>query len=275
MSTEMRAVITGAGSGLGRALALDVARRGGRVVVADIDEVGAAETARLVERAGGEAHAMACDVSDAAQVERLAADATERLGEIDLLVNNAGVAVGGAFEEISLDDWGWIVGINLWGVVHGCRAFLPAMKARGRGHVINIASAAGLVSMPGMSPYNATKAAVVALSETLHGECKAHGVQVSVVCPTFFATNIARSARGSRGAERLLGAIQKRMENVRVQASDVARAAIDGALAGDLYILPMRDGRMMWRLERAVPDLFYKGLGPWLSSRLGRMQSRG
>lgn len=271
MSSEMRAVITGAGGGLGRALALDVARRGGRVVVADIDEAGATETAHLVERAGAEAQVMLCDVSDAAQVEELAADATAWLGEVDLLVNNAGVAVGGSFEEIPLEDWSWIVGINLWGVVHGCRAFLPAMKARGRGHVINVASAAGLVSMPGMSPYNTTKAAVVALSETLHGECKARGVNVSVLCPTFFATNIARSARGSRGAEHLLGAIQKRMESTRIQAPEVARAAIDGVLAGDLYVLPMRDGRIMWRLQRAVPEQFYKGLGGWLSSRLARM----
>lgn len=262
MSKELKAVITGGGSGLGRALALDIARRGGRSVIADVDEAGLAETAALVERAGSRAYAEPCDVTVPEQVSQLAARAVEHLGEVDLLANNAGVAAGGPFEDISLEHWEWIMGVNLWGVIHGCRAFLPAMKARGRGYVLNVASAAGLVSFPWLSPYNVTKAGVVALSETLHGEYKKHGVNVSVLCPTFFTTNIARSARGpGQAGNRLQRSVERRMKRSKLQAPEVARMAIDGVLAGQLHLVPMRDGRMMWRIERAVPQLFYGILG--------------
>ncbi|ACY17848.1 SDR family NAD(P)-dependent oxidoreductase [Haliangium ochraceum] len=263
MSDSLNSVITGAGSGLGRALALEIARRGGRVVVSDIDEASADETRVLVERAGSKALALRCDVTDAADVDRLSEEATTWLGEVDFVANNAGVALSGPFSELSLDDWKWIVDINLWGVVHGCRSFLPAMKARGRGYVLNVASMAGLVSVPTLAPYNATKAAVVALSESLYGEYQRHGVQVSVLCPTFFATNIANTGRGVVN-ERAKARVAKLMHRSRVQAPEVALAAVEGALAGDLYILPMSDGRQMWRLQRLMPTRFYS----WLMRRL-------
>ncbi|GAB4510898.1 MAG: SDR family NAD(P)-dependent oxidoreductase [Haliangiales bacterium] len=262
MANALNAVITGGGSGLGRALCLDVASRGGRVVVADIDEVGAAETARQVTSAGGEAHVLRCDVRSPDEVEDLAERARELLGDIDLVANNAGVAVSDEFEDISLDDWRWIVDINLWGVIHGCRAFLPAMKARGRGYVLNVASMAGLLSMPRASPYNTTKAAVVALSETLHGEYRKHGVNVSVLCPTFFRTNIVE--RGRIASDDARAGATKAMNRSRVQAPGVARAALDGVLSGQLYVLPMRDGRVMWRMQRFSPERFYR----WLTGRL-------
>jgi NAD(P)-dependent dehydrogenase (short-subunit alcohol dehydrogenase family) len=257
MQRELRAVITGGGSGLGRALALDIAGRGGQVVVADIDEVGATETAHQVERAGGEAHVVRCDVGDPADVDRLAEKARSLLGEVDFLANNAGVSVSGPFEQITSEDWEWIVNINLWGVVNGCRSFLPAMRARGRGLVLNVASLAGLVSTPKMAPYNLTKASVVALSETLYGEYRAHGVHVGVLCPAFFATRILESGRGMVHPQ-VRERVEEMMRRSRLQAPDVARIAVDGMLRGQLYIVPMRQGRVLWRLQRLWPQGFYR-----------------
>jgi NAD(P)-dependent dehydrogenase (short-subunit alcohol dehydrogenase family) len=257
MQRQLRAVITGGGSGLGRALALDIAGRGGQVVVADIDEVGATETAQQVERAGGEAHVVRCDVGDAAQVDRLAEEARALLGEIDFVANNAGVSVSGQFEQITRTDWEWIVRINQWGVINGCRAFLPEMRARGRGYMLNVASLAGLVSTPNMAPYNLTKAAVVALSETLHGEYRPFGVHVGVLCPAFFVTRILENGRGI-----LLPQVREQIEGFMrrspLQAPEVARLAVDGMLRGELYIVPMRQGRVLWRLQRLWPHGFYR-----------------
>ena len=126
--------------------------------------------------------------------EALAAEADRAFGGTDLVVNNAGVAVGGPVGAVPLDDWKWIFGVNLWGVIYGCHVFVPRFKAQGHGHVINVASAAGLLSAPEMGPYNVTKAGVVALSETLAAELSGTGVGVTVLCPTFFRTNILASS---------------------------------------------------------------------------------
>jgi len=267
MTALLRAVITGGGSGLGRALALDIARRGGRVVIADIDRDGADATASQVSDRGAEAHVIECDVRDRDAVHELAARAEERLGSVDLLANNAGVAVSGPFEQVSQEDWQWIMDINLWGVIYGCQAFYPRMKDRGRGFIINVASAAGLLCAPMMAPYNVTKSGVVALSETLHVEGKSFGVNVSVLCPTFFTTNIHRSGRSTMQQE--TGSwVEEAMRKSKIQAPDVARIVIDAVLAGHLYCVPMRNGRMMWRLKRLVPEIFHSLLGPRMLRRM-------
>ena len=263
------AVVTGAGSGLGRAFCEELGARGARVIVSDIDEVGAAETAERVRAAGGEARVVRCDVADPAAVDALAADARAWLGDVDLIVNNAGVAVAGRFDTIALDDWRWIMGINLWGVVHGCRAFVPAMRARKRGFVINVASAAGLLATPKMAPYNVTKAGVVALSETLHAEVARDGVHVSVLCPTFFRTNIGRSSRGDVDG-RMRDLMEKLMARSRLQAPEVARAALAGVEKNQLYVVPMADGRALWRLKRLAPERFYQLVGGRVMKMLGR-----
>ena len=269
MREPLRAVVTGAGSGLGRALALEIASRGGRVVAADIDEAGAAETVQQIQRTGGEAHAVRCDVGEAAQVDHLAETARSLLGEIDFVANNAGVAVSGRFAELGIEDWEWIMRVNLWGVIHGCRAFLPAMQARGRGYVLNVASLAGLMSAPHMSPYNVTKSAVVALSETLYGEYRKHGVHVGALCPSFFVTKILESGRG-KPDPRLLQRASAFMRKSSVQAAEVARAAVDGMLDVQLYIVPMRDARVLWRMQRFWPNGFYRLLTGKLLSMLDR-----
>lgn len=265
----VRAVVTGAGSGLGRAFCLEIARRGGRVVASDIDVAAAQETAQMVERLGCRAVAVACDVAAREQVEALARDTAATLGGCDLLINNAGVATGGPIDGIPLDDWQWIMGINLWGVIHGCQFFLPHMRAQGGGHVINVASSAGLLCAPSMGPYNVTKAGVIALSETMAAELKPAGIGVTVLCPTFFRTKIAESSR-HHGDTRELGRIHKLMDRAKLQAPEVARFALDAAAAGTLYALPHQDGAWLWRLKRLAPERFYQQVLPQVLARFMR-----
>ncbi|MFO0601865.1 MAG: SDR family NAD(P)-dependent oxidoreductase [Polyangiales bacterium] len=243
-------VVTGAASGLGRAFCLELARRGGRVVVSDVNEPGARETAAML--GGAEAHVFRCDVSKRDEVEALAAFAEDKLGAVDLLVNNAGVAVSGEIGAIPDADWQWIVGINLWGPVYGCEVFVPGMKRRGRGHVINVASLAGIANAARMGPYNVTKAGVIALSETLHGELRGTGVGVSVLCPSFFPTNIMHNGRG--GSDREHTMVAKLMAKSPVTAEDVARIALDAAARGQLHVLPHVEGRWLWRMRRLAPQ---------------------
>jgi NAD(P)-dependent dehydrogenase (short-subunit alcohol dehydrogenase family) len=264
LPAKLRAVVTGAGSGLGRAFCTQLARRGARVVAADVDL--AAAEATVAQLAGAEARAIRCDVAQPEAVRALAEQAEQWLGGVDLLVNNAGVAVSGPVGEIPLADWSWIVGVNLWGVVHGCHEFVPRFRRQGHGHVLNVASAAGLLSLPQMAPYNATKAAVVALSETLHGELAGSNVGVTVLCPTFFRTNIVASARGASTHERQLA--EWMMARSKYTADDVARLALEGADRGQLYVVPHADGRWLWRLQRASPRGFYA-----LLPRLMNLQS--
>jgi NAD(P)-dependent dehydrogenase (short-subunit alcohol dehydrogenase family) len=263
-----RAVVTGAASGLGRALAVELAREKGAVVVADVDIAGAEATCELVREAGGEAHAVRCDVARLDDVEALLSESERRLGAIDLLVNNAGVAVAGKTGEVPMGDWEWVVGINLWGVIYGCHVFVPYFRGRHVGHVINVASAAGLLSGPEMAPYNVTKAGVVAMSETLAAELKDSGVGVTVLCPMFFRTNIHRSARSS--VEDTEERVEKLMDRTKIQAPEVARVALAAARADRLYAVPHPSGRFLWRVKRALPELFHGGLVPFgsrLSSR--------
>ena len=257
--TPLRAVITGAGSGLGRAMALDLAGRGASVLVSDIVLSSAEETAELVRAKGARSEGVRCDVTDRDEVFALVNEAEMRLGGIDLIANNAGVAVGGPFEEISIEDWRWAVDINLWGVVYGCQAAIPRMRAQGHGYIVNVASAAGLLAPPSMSAYNVTKAGVVSLSETLYAEYKTQGIHVSVVCPTFFRTNIIGAMRGATTKKEDAQVIRW-MERSKVQAPGVAGAAIDSVRDGKLYVQPMREGRIAWRLKRTAPQRFYDSM---------------
>jgi NAD(P)-dependent dehydrogenase (short-subunit alcohol dehydrogenase family) len=263
---EPRAVVTGAGSGLGRAFCLELAARRARILAVDIDLASAEETARLVQGAGGTAVARRADVADFAQVEALAGAVEEAFGGADLVINNAGVAVGGAVGQVPLDEWRWIVGINLWGVIYGCHVFVPRFKTRGSGHIINVASAAGLVSLPDMGPYNVTKSGVVALSETLHVELAGTGVGVTVLCPTFFKTNIARAAHTYADVE--TSEVERMMDRAKLQAPDVARYALATADRGELFAVPHADGRWTWRTKRLAPELFQGKLLPRVAKSL-------
>jgi NAD(P)-dependent dehydrogenase (short-subunit alcohol dehydrogenase family) len=269
----VRAVVTGAGSGLGRAFCDVLAARGARIVVSDIDLAAAEETVRRVRAAGGEAVARRADVAKLEEVEALAQLADEAFGGADLIVNNAGVAVGGEFADVPIEDWRWIVDINLMGVVHGCKTFVPRFLKQGSGAIINVASAAGLIHAPSMSAYNATKAAVVALSETLFAELADKNVGVTVLCPTFFKTNIGKSARGSD--ERMKGYVEKLMAKSKLQAPDVAAFAIEELERGRLWAVPMADGRWLWRAKRFSPAPVYPQLIRRISKVLRKQAERG
>jgi len=250
----MRAIVTGAGSGLGAALCDLLAARGAQVIAADIDLATARATA---ERCGPGVHAVHCDVADLGAVERLAGEADRLLGGVDLLVNNAGVAVVGQVGAVPIADWRWVIDVNLWGVIYGCHVFAPRLRAQRSGHILNVASAAGLIAMPTMAPYNVTKAAVVALSETMYADLAGDGVGVSVLCPSFFPTNLTRSARTSTD-EKLHRAAMRLVEHGSWTAEEIARAALAGVEAGRLHITPQFDLRVAWRFKRLAPGVFQR-----------------
>ncbi|HEU5038960.1 MAG TPA: SDR family NAD(P)-dependent oxidoreductase [Nocardioides sp.] len=192
--------ITGAGSGIGRALALNLARQGALLAISDVDDDGLAETVDLVKGAGvREVRSDHLDVAERDAFAAYAASVADQFGRVNVVVNNAGVALAGNFEDLEYADMDWIMGINYWGVVHGTREFLPHLIASGDGHVVNISSLFGLVSMPGQSMYNAAKYAVRGMSEALREEMLVarHPVGVTVVHPGGIKTAIARNARVS------------------------------------------------------------------------------
>ncbi|MEM9192662.1 MAG: SDR family NAD(P)-dependent oxidoreductase [Myxococcota bacterium] len=265
--SHTRAVVTGGGNGLGRAFCQKLAEEGARIVVSDIDMPAAEDTAAMVRRSGGEAQVVRCDVRDVDEVAALEEAARGWFGDTDLLINNAGVAVAGPIGTVSIEDWRWVVDINLWGVIHGCHVFVPSMRSRGEGYVLNVASAAGLLNPPDMGPYNVTKAAVVGLSETLAAEAKNDGIHVTVLCPTFFQTGIMDNSRGPMDPKGAAVA-RKLMARSKIQAPEVATAGLDAVAAGRLYCVPMVDGRSLWRIKRAIPNRFGEVTSKLLQSRL-------
>ena len=260
ISSQACAVVTGAGSGIGRAFALEIAARGGRVVCSDIRLETARETADNIIAGGGEALAVQCDVSELKSVEALAVEAEQWLGgPVDLVINNAGVGAGGKpVGEIPMEDWRWVLGANLWGVVHGCHVFAPRLRALKRGGIVNVCSTASFAAAPMMGPYNVSKAAVLALSETLAAELSGSGVAISALCPTFVQTNITRDGRISGKSTQLA---DKLMRWTGISAGRVARTTLDALDRGQLYVLPQLDARLIWRLKRYVPAGYARGLG--------------
>lgn len=254
------AVVTGAGSGIGRAFAIELAKRGGRVVCADLDERTAKETVVHIEKRGGSALAVACDVADEGQVRDLATSAEAWLGcPPDLVINNAGIGAGGRpVGEAPLADWHRTLGVNLWGVIHGCHVFVPSLRERGRGGVINVASAAGFTAAPGMAAYNVTKAGVVSLSETLAAEFAGTDVAVTVLCPTFVRTNIFGGDLIDPAAARFALRIAK---VAGFSPERVARMTLDAHDRGRLYVMPQLDAKALWRLKRLAPAQYARVAG--------------
>ncbi|HVU03894.1 MAG TPA: SDR family NAD(P)-dependent oxidoreductase [Polyangiaceae bacterium] len=199
------ALVTGAASGIGFALADRFASVGMKVVLCDVEDAALAAAEKSLKAKGAPVLAVKCDVSKANEVESLAERAYEKFGGVHVLCNNAGVGIGGLSWQHSLEDWQWVMGVNLWGVIHGIRTFVPRMLAQGtEGHVVNTASVAGLISSPYMGIYQATKHAVVTLTESLKMELDLSGgkISASVVCPGFVATKISDAERNRPGALR-------------------------------------------------------------------------
>jgi len=245
-----RVLITGAASGLGLALVHAMAERGCRVLGTDI-HTETPETLKGLEGVSYQRLDVTQDVDWATAHDWV----VEHWDGLDYLFNNAGVAAGGRIELTEMDQWQWIVDINLLGVVRGCRTFAPMLKAQRGGHIVNTASAAGLVHPPRMSEYNAVKAGVVALSETLLHELRPSDVRVSVVCPTFFKTNLTESLRGKDEAAQRSAA--KLINRSKVTAADIAAEVIEGVEKGRHLILTDRDGKIAYAAKRFVRPLYY------------------
>lgn len=260
-TADARAVVTGAGSGIGRSFALELARRGGQVICADIDTDRAAETVALIDGLGrGSGHAVHCDVSDRSSIDLLAKRAEEVFGgPPTLVVNNAGVGIGGKpVGAIGFEDWEWALGINLWGVVYGCEVFTPILRRAGRGGIVNVASAAGFAAAPSMAAYNVSKAGVMSLSETLAAELSGTDIAVTVLCPTFVKTNVFTDGRITPGSADLS---QRLARLTGVSPDSVAVRTLDAHDRGRLYVVPQLDATVIWHLKRHFPALYAHGAG--------------
>jgi NAD(P)-dependent dehydrogenase (short-subunit alcohol dehydrogenase family) len=256
MTMARIAIVTGGGSGIGEALAHALTARGDTVVVADIDGAAA-------ERVAGEIHGTAAkvDVRDAAAVQALVDDTVAAHGRLDLIFNNAGIGIGGDVLELTVAHWDRIIDVNLRGVVHGVQAAYPIMAQQRSGHIVNTASIAGLIAAPYLTPYVATKHAVVGLSMALRGEAKAHNVGVTVVCPGWTDTAILDST----GPDDLPKPASTPEGGVRESAEKMGKLYSPAALAQDVLnaidknkamVVTPRKFRVMWRLQRLSPTGF-------------------
>ena len=259
-SQQAYAVVTGAGSGIGQSFAMELGKRGGTVVCADINLAAAEKTVLLLAELGAKGFAVACDVGQAEQVAELAEQAEQLMQHpVTLVINNAGVGLGGKFDELSLEDWQWVTNVNLWGVIHGCHYFVPKFKKLGYGAIINVASAAGYTAAPEMTAYNVTKSGVLALSETLSSELKKANIKVNVLCPTLVPTNIIKNGRIP---SRYSGLADHALMNFAMTTSDsVAKLTLNRLDQGKLYTIPQLDAKLFWLMKRASPTLYAKLLG--------------
>ncbi|MGC4998810.1 SDR family oxidoreductase [Streptomyces sp. DT195] len=240
-----RILITGGASGLGRALAQRYAAAGHRVLIADLSKPD--------ELPPGEVSFIRLDVRVSDDWERARRWCETTWGGLDILVNNAGVAAAGRVERLQPDDWDWILDINLKGTVNGCRAFVPLFKRQGSGHVVNVASMAGLLNLPGMASYNVSKAAVVSLSETLRQELAPYGIRTTVVCPGFVRTNLGA---GMRSPDPVLAKLADRMiQGGKLSADQVAEQVVAAVAGGRFLVLTHPEGRRAARLKRFLPRL--------------------
>ena len=258
------AVVTGGASGIGRAVAERLAGEGMRLVLADIEQGPLADAEKALADRGVEVIGVPTDVSDGASVEALRDKALERFGAVHLIHNNAGVGSGGPMWTLTEADWAWVLGVNLWGVIHGIRVFVPLLVEQGEGHVVNTASMAGLISTPMMGPYNASKHAVVTISESLHHDLQLAGssVRVSVLCPGFVQTRIHESHRNRPGAgdpdAGMFGMISQLVAG-GIEPAKVADAVVDAVRTDRFYILthdemkPMIEQRVRAILDGANP----------------------
>jgi NAD(P)-dependent dehydrogenase (short-subunit alcohol dehydrogenase family) len=251
------AIVTGGGSGIGAALVRALAARGTAVVIADIDETAAKRVADDVAAGGGDASTVVLDVRDSAAVSEMVHNVAAERGALDFIFNNAGIAIGGLVEELTLDHWDRVIDVNIRGVVHGVHAAYPLMLRQGHGHIINTASLAGLVPGPSLAPYAAAKHAVVGLSLSLRAEGASRGVRVSAVCPGFVDTpllgkvnpDLPQTEAGAHAAElaRRLGKLY--------QADPLAQDVLRGVERNKALIVAPRSARVASRMTRYAPGI--------------------
>jgi NAD(P)-dependent dehydrogenase (short-subunit alcohol dehydrogenase family) len=263
------AVVTGGASGIGFATARALAREGAAVVLADVEDAALERAAAQLRAEGAEAVAERCDVGDLAAVRRLAERTFRRFGKVNILFNNAGVAIAGPVWEMQHEDWEWLLRVNLWGVIHGVEAFLPQMLESGEpGHIVNTASFAGLVPNDGLSVYCVTKYGVVALTECLARDLRGSNIGASVLCPMRVATNIDDSARnrppelsGGRQSQPAAGQPRAMVGRV-ISAEEVAQRVLEGIRRGELYIHTHAEARPFIRRRFERIDQAFDALEP-------------
>jgi NAD(P)-dependent dehydrogenase (short-subunit alcohol dehydrogenase family) len=253
--TEIRgkvAVITGAASGIGRATAVALAREGARVAIADVDRAGLAETAKQVASVGGEVSTYLLDVSSREAVYAFAQEIEAQFGGADIVINNAGVAQVATVEELAYEDFEWVMNIDFWGMVYGSKAFLPQLRRKGAGHIVNVSSIFGLFAVPSQAAYNSAKFAIRGFTEALRHEMRGSGIQVSCVHPGGIKTNIMRNARF----------LQSVQTTVREQAASgfdrLARTTPDEAALTILKGIRKNKPRILIGMDARILDWFIR-----------------
>ncbi len=268
------ALVTGAASGIGKETALAFARRGADLAICDLNEDALAAVAAELEGLGSKVIRQRVDVADRAQVEAFAGVVHAEVEAVDILMNNAGVGLGGGFLHTALEDWDWVLGINLNGVIYGCHYFLPPMVARRRGHVVNVSSAAGIMATEALAAYSTTKFAVFGLSEALREELAPHGIGVTTICPGVINTPITKSSRmvGAYDKAEIRDEIVQAYEK-RAYGPERVAANILKAVERDRAVAPVSpEAWMIYYAKRLAPGLlarFTRAMGARSRSRFG------
>lgn len=270
---KKRVLITGASTGFGEALAYALADRGWKVAVTGRKLDAVKRTAAAVTKRGGKGLAFQLEVRDKAQWELVRSKLHKAWGGIDVLVNNAGVADANKMVDMSDDDWENLLSTNLDGVINGCRIHAPDMLKAKSGYILNVASIAGLLSMPEMANYSVSKAGAISLSETLYTELSGANIGVTVLCPSGFKSslldNAARDGRDATSVSVAARIVQKDMEKGVHTSETVAAFAIKEMEAGNLYAIPQALYRLAWTAKRIAPNSFYKAIGWLYRNQLG------
>jgi len=249
-------LITGGASGLGEALAVHYAKQNFDVCIADLNSQRGNKVVDTITQAQGKAFFLPCDITNKTSIENLQQQLQSRWDKVDVLVNNAGVATGGALEFEDIEQWEWVININVLGMVRMCQAFVPLMKQQGGGKIVNIASQAGITPAPLMGSYNASKAAVVSFSETMHLELSDSNIHVSVACPGFFSTNLDESLRSKQpGVAKLVSKMLHTYSDIT--AAQVAEAIYQDSDNLKFMTITHKDGRRAFRMKRWLAPMRY------------------
>ena len=254
------ALVTGASSGIGQAIAVALAQQGARLILVGTNEERLAESKKLCEAAGAQAHSYAANVADYALMQGLAEAVKAEHGTVDILVNNAGVVMSGLVHEVDIEDWQRLIDINVMGVVHGCKLFVPGMLEAGGGHIVNMASAAGLIGQPGMSTYCATKHAVVGLSSSMRYELARAGIGVTTICPGYVRTPIIESLKlvGKLDTPKARAKVEKTIGGSKLTAELVATRTLKAIRKNEAFVTIGKDAQLAWYARRLAPGLLDK-----------------
>ncbi len=260
------AVVTGAASGIGRALAVRLAAEGAQLAICDVNEAELKETARLATKPGVKISTHIVDVSDRERMQGFVSEVTAEHGRAHLIINNAGVALGGTVEELAIEDFEWLLGINLWGVIYGTKLFLPILRQQSQGHIVNISSVFGIIAPPGQSAYVTSKFAVRGFTESLRHELKGSNISITAVHPGGIRTNIARNARAGAGVD--LTIVEQEVEVFDKVARTLPETAADvivrGVIKNQEKILIGSDAWMIDKVQRLMPIKYWSFLGKLL-----------